>query len=100
MGYDPQKETYSNVKEPAPVDIGSGVAYGQLSHSEPKGDKRVLHVSWLVLKAPAGGWGDACNGGGVMTSLRDLRYDPRIERLVESPIAEYKKLRSNLVFQV
>ena len=104
--YHPQNETFANVTAPAPLDLGSEVAYGQLSAYRPSTSgagpreaervqhvQRVLHVSWLVgPRAPD------CLGGGQLTSLRDVRFDPRLDRLVETPIAEYLQLRRGLLF--
>lgn len=96
--YDAQKETYTNVTDPTPLDIGRGVAYGQLSLSEPGGEPRVLHASWLVeMKGPRA---PDCSKDGTITAIRDVRFDPRIERLVENPIAEYEKLRKGALFDV
>lgn len=88
-----------NLTASVPLDIGQGVAYGQLSnsggtaaHGSP-GDSRTVHVSWL----------STANGGpcrapdvdvGQLTCFRDIRYDPRSQRLVETPIEEYHSLRS------
>jgi hypothetical protein len=100
--YDPVAETFSNVTVSRPVDHGQGVCYGQLSHQKaddgapaPAGaDNRTIHVSWLAGRSEAStGSGAACATGGQLTSFRDLRYDPRIDALVELPIDEYYTLR-------
>lgn len=78
--------------------------YGQLSHSKaddgasaPAGaDARTIHVSWLAGRSQASTSGPDCATGGQLTSFRDLRFDPRLGTsgaLVETPIAEYEKLR-------
>ena len=86
--YDPVYETFTNATLPVALDLGHGVAYGQLSHSTT--DRRVLHVSWLMdLKRTT----HPCNTSGQLTSFRDVRFDPRLGMLVELPIAEYLTLR-------
>ena len=90
--YDSVYETFTNATVPAALDIGRGVAYGQLSHSTT--ERRVLHVSWLMdLKHTT----HPCNTSGQLTSIRDLRFDPRIGVLVEMPIAEYLSLRRTVL---
>eukprot|EP00928_Gymnodinium_smaydae_P086791 TRINITY_DN71218_c0_g1_i1.p1 TRINITY_DN71218_c0_g1~~TRINITY_DN71218_c0_g1_i1.p1 ORF type:complete len:599 (-),score=106.27 TRINITY_DN71218_c0_g1_i1:288-2030(-) len=91
--YDPESETYSNITAPRPVDVSKNVAYGQLSHSEPGGDPRTLHISWLT-----GVVYNDCATDGAMTSIRDLRFDPRVDLLVETPIKEYEQLRNSQLF--
>eukprot|EP00419_Tripos_fusus_P080775 CAMPEP_0172945784 /NCGR_PEP_ID=MMETSP1075-20121228/226728_1 /TAXON_ID=2916 /ORGANISM="Ceratium fusus, Strain PA161109" /LENGTH=248 /DNA_ID=CAMNT_0013807227 /DNA_START=16 /DNA_END=759 /DNA_ORIENTATION=+ len=87
--------------DPLPVDIGVGVVFGQLSSETPEdsdgADRRVLHASWLSeLKGPQS---SDCRNTGVITSFRELRFDPRIDRLVENPIFEYLRLRKDILFQ-
>merc|ERR1712032_882289 len=99
--YDHQHETFSNMTDPLPVDIGVGVVFGQLSSETPEdsdgADRRVLHASWLSeLKGPQS---SDCRNTGVITSFRELRFDPRIDRLVENPISEYLRLRKDILFQ-
>ena len=53
-------------------------------------------VSWLIGPASP----PDCFGGGQLTCLRDLRWDPRVQRLVESPIAEYRSLRRDLLSNI
>jgi len=100
--YDPVKETYTNVTKSAAVDIGNGVAYGQLSHTDsPSNERRTIHVSWLVQGGP-GPSPPNCDGGGQLTSFRDIRFDPRLPpfgRLVETPIEEYATLRGAQAFR-
>ena len=94
---------FTNASAPVAVDVGGSVAYGQLSSSGGTGvggvagDPRTLHVSWLVDRAQP--VSPNCAVGGQLTSFRDLRYDPRIETLVETPIAEYRALRGQAIFK-
>ena len=89
--YDAAAETYTNVSAPMLLDAGGGVNYAQLSWTATGADPRVLFVSWLRLTEPAP---PDCGTQGQLTALRDLRFDPRLNRLVFNPIAEYATLRS------
>jgi hypothetical protein len=104
--YDPKTETFANLTAAEFVDKSGGPRYGQLSSTGgtaeggAPGDPRTIHVSWM------GGNGippaKSCLGGGLLTALRDLRFDPRLVpldskfgpqgMLVETPIAEYVTL--------
>ena len=96
--YDPAKETFTNISAPMLLDGGGGVNYGQLSWQDSS-DNRVLFVSWLRLTEPAP---PDCGTAGQLSAIRDLRYDPRLDRLVHEPIAEYTALRDTAspLFQV
>jgi len=61
---------------------------------------RTLHISWLAdttgRPPPAAGTKPApgLRTTNRLTSLREVRYDPRVDRLVEEPVREYLELRS------
>ena len=92
---------FRNATAPMPVDSGGSVAYGMLSteggtgRGGTRGDGRTLHISWL--RDDATPLPPVCDTGGMLTSIRDLRFDPRIGRLVELPIAEYVSLRGKML---
>ena len=95
--YDPANETFTNISRPMLLDGGGGVNYGQLSwQGGPDGisvvDDRVLFVSWLRLTEHTP---PDCGTMGQLSAIRDLRYDPRLDRLVHAPIAEYAALRDS-----
>ena len=91
--YDPMRQTYTNLSEPILIDAGGGVEYGQLSWTDdPDADGRCLFVSWLRLAEPTP---PDCGTQGQLTLIRDLRFDPRLNALVHTPIAEYVGLRSS-----
>ena len=91
--YDPKAQTFTNISKPMLIDAGGGVDYGQLSWQQnTKKDGRCLFVSWLRLTEPGP---PDCGTQGQLTAIRDLRYDPRLDRLVHLPIAEYYQLRSS-----
>eukprot|EP00039_Didymoeca_costata_P022866 m.5391 g.5391 ORF g.5391 m.5391 type:complete len:723 (-) comp3294_c0_seq1:94-2262(-) len=107
--YNATQETFTNITGIIPLDLSRNVAYGQLSHQKAYGtgendensfedeDNRTIHVSWL-----SGDGTDSknCYGGGQLTLLRDVRFDPRLGdkgALVENPVAEYYALRGALV---
>jgi hypothetical protein len=103
LRFDDATSTASNLTDPVRLDAGA-VTYGTLSSpggtstGGSQGDSRTLHVSWLPGAAGDGsGRCEAANiGSGTLSSLRDLRYDPRLGPhgwLVEAPISEYKLLR-------
>jgi sucrose-6-phosphate hydrolase SacC (GH32 family) len=90
--YDPVKQTYTNVSRPILLDAGGGVDYGSLSWTDdPAAEQRCLFVSWLRLTEASP---PDCGTQGQLTLIRDLRYDPRLDTLVHSPIVEYQRLRS------
>jgi len=103
--YDKQTERFMNVSDARLVDVGTTVRYGELSAASVGDnvghDPRTLHVSWLTGVQPK----DAkdCDTGGLLTSFRELQFDPRLPpsgALVELPIAEYELLRGSLLFNV
>jgi len=103
--YDMQTERFMNVTADRLVDIGSNVRYGELSaapaDSNGGDDPRTLHVSWLTIVQPKDT--KDCDTGGLLTSIRELQFDPRLPpsgALVEVPIAEYELLRGSLLFNV
>lgn len=105
--YDMQAEEFRNVTAPRFIDVGDTVRYGQLStaggtgNGGEAGDRRVVHISWLIGVQPEDP--KDCETGGQLTSLRELRFDSRLGplgALVETPIAEYEKLRGRLLFDV
>lgn len=90
--YDPTLQTYTNISQPVLLDGGGGVDYGQLSWSDDdKAEGRCLFISWLRLTEPTP---PDCGTQGLLTAIRDLRYDPRLDTLVHTPIVEYYHLRS------
>ena len=83
--YNVGNATFTNVTRARAVDVGVAVAYGQLS-TEGGLDARTLHISWLIDHEDP--QPPDCNGGGQLTSFRELQFDPRLGILVERPIAE------------
>ena len=94
--YDPIAETFTNLSTPLVLDAGGGVNYGQLSlQEENEEDKRTLFVSWLRLTEPSP---PDCGTQGQLTAIREVRFDPRLDRLVHFPIHEYAELRQASLF--
>lgn len=89
--YDARTDSFRNVSKPMLLDAGGGVDYGQLSWTDTIADRRTLFVSWLRLTEATP---PDCGTQGQLTAVRDVRYDPRIDRLVHQPIAEYFALRA------
>lgn len=109
LRFDEATSRASNLTAPVLLDAGS-VRFGTLSnvggtteHGDAPGDTRTIHVSWLKGATDGSKRCDQSNiHSGQLTSLRDLRYDPRLGpngRLVEAPIDEYLSLRTAAVAQ-
>ena len=106
--YDMAAQTFSNYTTPRLMDSGPGVMYGAFG-DDPVGN-RTLHVSWLSdspngasRHPPTPAPDPDPEGKGEkpqlycfnrLTSIREVRYEPRLQQLVELPIAEHAQLRS------
>ncbi len=106
--YDEATQTFSNATVARLLDIGAGVMFGSFG-DDPTGN-RTLHISQMndvpAVKRPEPlspypdppkkpGGRIHCNNR--LTSIREVRYDPRIDMLVEQPIAELAQLRARTV---
>tara|TARA_B110001452_G_scaffold223814_1_gene197169 strand:- start:369 stop:1952 length:1584 start_codon:yes stop_codon:yes gene_type:complete len=109
LRFDEAASTTTNLTAPTLLDSGS-VRFGTLSNvggtaaqADAPGDTRTIHVSWLTGATDGTKSCGASNiHSGQLTSLRDLRYDPRLGphgMLVEAPIEEYLTLRTAAVAQ-
>jgi hypothetical protein len=106
--YDMAAQTFSNYTTPRLMDSGPGVMYGAFG-DDPVGN-RTLHVSWLSdspngasRHPPTPAPDPDPEGKGKkpqlycfnrLTSIREVRYEPRLQQLGELPIAEHAQLRS------
>ena len=105
--YDEATQTFSNATVARLLDIGAGVMFGTFG-DDPTGN-RTLHISQMndvpAVKRPEllMPYPDPPKPGGRihctnrLTSIREVRYDPRIDMLVEQPIAELAQLRARTV---
>ncbi|GAB5371371.1 hypothetical protein AAMO2058_001574000 [Amorphochlora amoebiformis] len=89
----------TRITPPMLLDVGRGVAYGQLNlEGGPEThDTRMIHISWLDR---ADAFGRSPCTEPQTTSFREVRYDPRLGEngsLVENPVAEYYDLRGDLI---
>ena len=85
--YHPHNETWVYNGETSQVHSGPSLGW-VATQPAGAGDPRVLSLGWAL---------QACGAHSTLSILTDVRYDPRLRRLVTNPTAELASLRTGML---